>query len=172
MFTYLMLVGIQWIGDNGEKMARSQETFNKKERAKKKLQKRKEKEQRRDERRQETPVKGKSLDDMMAYVDENGNISSTPPDPAKAKDIALEDIMINTPREAPADPDALPNGIITYFDPSKGYGFITNEQTQERVFFHVNNLGGAQITLATGDQVEYTAVKGPRGLQAESLRKL
>ncbi|SEK26087.1 cold shock domain-containing protein [Parapedobacter koreensis] len=153
-------------------MAKSQETFNKKERAKKKLQKRKEKEQRREEKKQEPSGRGKQFDDMIAYVDENGNLSSTPPDPKKAKEVALEDIVIDIPRAAPADPDALPTGVVSYFDTSKGYGFITNSTSQERIFVHVKSLADPEVTLAAGDKVEYTATKGPRGWQAESVRKL
>jgi hypothetical protein len=63
-------------------MARSQETFNKKEAEKRKAQKRKEKEQRKEERKANAK-EGKSLEEMMAYVDEDGNITSTPPDPTK-----------------------------------------------------------------------------------------
>ena len=58
-------------------MAKSQTSISKKEIANKKLQKRKEKEQRREERKANAK-EGKSLDQMMAYVDEYGNISSTP----------------------------------------------------------------------------------------------
>jgi len=149
-------------------VARSQETYNKKEKTKKRLQKRKEKEQRRDEKRQESG-KTKSLEDMIAYVDENGNISSTPPDPKKAKPIALEDIPIVTPKAESGDAsDAVPTGTVTYFDESRGFGFITDSRTQERIFFHVNDLSEP---LAVGDNVEYTAKKGPRGLQAETVRK-
>jgi hypothetical protein len=60
-------------------MARPQETFNKKELEKKRLQKRQEKEQRKEERKANANS-GKSFEDMIAYVDENGNITSTPPD--------------------------------------------------------------------------------------------
>ena len=148
------------------------DTFNKKERNKKKLQKRKEKEQRREERRHEPSGKGKSLDDMIAYVDENGNISATPPDPTKIKEVPLEEIRIDVPKDEPADPDALPTGVVTYFDASKGYGFISNQGTQDRVFVHVNQLADPGVVLNTGDKVEYTAVKGPRGWQAESVRKI
>lgn len=148
------------------------ETFNKKERNKKKLQKRKEKEQRRDEKRMEPSGKNKSLEDMIAYVDENGNLSATPPDPQKARKVALEDIAIDTPRQAPPDPNVLPQGVVTYFDAAKGYGFISNTQTQERVFVHVNQLADSGISLATGNKVEYMAQKGPRGLQAELVRKI
>lgn len=148
-------------------MARSQETFSKKEKTKKRLQKRKEKEQRREEKRQEGTGRGKSLDDMLAYVDENGNLSSTPPDPKKVKKVALEDISIVTPREEDIEEET-PVGVVSYFDPSKGYGFITDSRTQERIFVHVNNLSES---LSVGDQVEYTAKKTPRGLQAETIRK-
>lgn len=148
------------------------ETFNKKERNKKKLQKRKDKAQRREERRMETSKSGKSLDDMIAYVDENGNISDTPPDKTNMKPVALEDIVIDTPKDEPEDPDALPTGTISYFDASKGYGFITGEKKQERIFVHQSQLTDPSITLSTGDKVEYLAKKGPRGLQAELVRKL
>ena len=52
-------------------MARSKETFGKKDKEKKKLQKRKEKEQRREERKANA---SKSFEDMIAYTDEFGNI--------------------------------------------------------------------------------------------------
>ena len=54
-------------------MAKSQETYNKKEKEKKKLEKRKEKEQRKEERKAQSK-EGGSWEDMIAYVDENGNI--------------------------------------------------------------------------------------------------
>ena len=60
-------------------MGRSQETFHKKEVRNKKEKKRKEKEAKKLARR-EHEKKG-SLDDMIAYVDENGMITDTPPDP-------------------------------------------------------------------------------------------
>lgn len=148
------------------------ETFNKKERNKKKLQKRREKEQKRDEKRHEASNSSNNLEDMFAYVDENGNLSTTPPDHTRVKAVALEDIMISTPKDEPTDPNALPIGRISYFDASKGYGFITNEKNQERIFVHVSQLADPSITLNTGDQVEYIATKGPRGPQAELVRKI
>lgn len=148
------------------------ETFNKKERNKKKLQKRREKEQRRDEKRYEETNPTKKLEDMFAYVDENGNLSNTPPDERKIKAVALEDIMISTPKDEPEDPNALPKGKISYFDASKGYGFITNIKNQERIFVHVSQLADPSVSLATGDDVEYIATKGPRGPQAELVRKI
>jgi hypothetical protein len=63
-------------------MAKSSETFNKKENEKKRLKKKKDKEQKKEDRKSNVG-KTKSFDDMIAYVDENGNITSTPPDPSK-----------------------------------------------------------------------------------------
>ena len=65
-------------------MGKSQETFGKKEKEKKKLKQRQDKQEKMEERKANAK-KGKSLDEMMAYIDENGNISSTPPDPRKKK---------------------------------------------------------------------------------------
>jgi len=62
-------------------MAKSQESWNKKEKEKLKLKKRKDKEERKEERKASN--EGKSFDDMIAYVDENGQIVSSPPDPSK-----------------------------------------------------------------------------------------
>ena len=71
------------------------ETFSKKEKEKKKQQKKKEKEQRKNERKANAKS-GQSLEDMMAYVDENGNISSTPPDPNKKQVINENEIVLGS----------------------------------------------------------------------------
>jgi len=146
------------------------ETFSKRERRKKKIERRREKEFRRDERRQ-LPVKQKSLEEMMAYVDENGNLSDTPPDPKNAFKAAVEDIVIDIPRSLPDDSEATPTGVVSYFDPSKGYGFIVNDQTQERLFVHVNSFAEPTTELSIGDKVSYTAMRSPRGMQATAVAK-
>ena len=63
-------------------MARSQDTFEKKEKQKKKLKQRQDKSEKMEERRANAK-KGKTLDEMMAYLDENGNLTSTAPEEAK-----------------------------------------------------------------------------------------
>jgi hypothetical protein len=67
-------------------MSRSQNWFNKNQREKKKAKKRKAKEERRKER-QENKTKGGDLSEMMAYVDEFGNITDVPPEETPKKDI-------------------------------------------------------------------------------------
>src|SRR5688572_4438238 len=122
-------------------MGRSQETFNKKENEKKRAKKKQDKEQKKEERKANA-AKGQSLDDMMAYVDENGNISSTPPDPTKKKKVInQEDIQIGVPKQEDLAPvDTVRKGTVTFFNDSKGYGFIKDHETQESIFVHVNGL--------------------------------
>jgi hypothetical protein len=68
------------------------------------------------------PQKPQSLDDMMAYLDENGNLSSTPPDPKKAKVFKQEDMQIGVPKYEKVEADIIRNGTVTFFDESKGFG--------------------------------------------------
>ena len=56
-------------------MGKSQETFGKKEKEKKKLKERREKAEKMAERKANSK-KGKTLDEMMAFIDENGNLSA------------------------------------------------------------------------------------------------
>ncbi|WP_259065269.1 hypothetical protein HDF24_01125 [Mucilaginibacter sp. X4EP1] len=71
-------------------MGKSSETFNKKEKEKKRLKKYNEKKEKA-EIRKTNSNKGKGLEDMMAYVDENGNITTTLPEPAKQKPTRADD---------------------------------------------------------------------------------
>ncbi|SNR63774.1 MULTISPECIES: cold-shock protein [Hymenobacter] len=122
-------------------MAKSQATFGKKENEKKRLKKRQDKEEKKEER-QANAKKGQGLEDMLAYVDENGNITSTPPDPTKKKkEIKVEDIRIGAMRQEDMEQvDPIRKGIVSFFNESKGYGFIKDSQTQESIFVHANGL--------------------------------
>lgn len=144
-------------------MSKSQETYSKKEKEKKKQQKRKEKDEKREERKANSK-KGKSFEDMIAYVDENGQLSSTPPDPNKRKIINLEDIQLGARKEEAIDPlDAVRKGIITYFNEAKGYGFIKDERSQDSVFFHVNGLISQ---VKERDKVNFETEMGQKGMMA------
>ena len=102
-------------------------SWNKKEREMKKQLAKKNKAERKQERK-ENSQKGKNLDDMMAYLDENGNLTSTPPDPAKKIIIKAEDIEISTPKLKDRSPEeTLRTGIVTFFNTEKGYGFIKDK---------------------------------------------
>lgn len=120
-------------------MSKSQESSNKKETEARKQKKKKEKEQRREERKANSKD-GNSLDEMLAYVDEDGNIVSSPPDPTKKKNIREEDIRINVPKKETVRHETIRKGIVTFFNDSKGYGFIKDQDTDESVFVHLNGL--------------------------------
>jgi cold shock CspA family protein len=148
-------------------MARSQETFSKKEKEKKKLKKRQDKEQKKEDRKV-TSVKGKGIDEMLAYVDDDGNITSTPPDPKKKKIVNQEDIQIGISRQGPPDPaDLIRKGTVTFFNTTKGYGFIKDHDTQQSIFIHQNDLKGP---VKENDQVHFEVEKGPKGLQAVNVK--
>jgi len=139
-------------------MGRSQESFNKKEVRKKKEKKRLDKEKKRIARK-DIDKKG-GLDDMIAYVDENGRLTDTPPDPASKKKAKAEDIEISIPRQDPNDrPDPIRRGRLTFYNDSKGYGFIRDAETQESVFVHVNEF---QDDIMEGNMVSFEVEKGQK----------
>jgi cold shock CspA family protein len=148
-------------------MAKSQETFNKKEKEKKRLKKKQDKEQKREERKAHSD-KGKSMDEMFAYVDADGNITSTPPDPSKKSEIKTEDIQIGVSRQEAPDPaDLIRKGTVTFFNESKGYGFIKDQDSQESIFVHVNGL---EDEVGEGDKVSFETEKGMKGLNAVRVK--
>lgn len=147
-------------------MGRSQETYNKKEVRNKKEKKRKEKEKKRLAKKEEGKRSG--LDDMIAYVDENGNITSTPPDPDKKEDVELEDIEVSIPkRDTNEQPDNERKGTVTFYNESKGFGFIKDSETHENVFFHVNNI---LEEVKEGNLVSFEKVKGQKGPTAIQVK--
>ncbi len=119
------------------------------------------------EERKANQSKGKSLEDMMAYIDENGNISSTPPDPTKRVEINAEDIEIGVPRTVDLPDDTPRSGRVDYFNSSKGFGFIIQEDG-ERIFFHINQVN---FQIKEGDWVIFEVEKGPKGLNAVGVSK-
>jgi cold shock CspA family protein len=148
-------------------MSKSQETWNKKEREKKKQKIRKEKEERKQERK-ENAVQGKSMDDMIAYVDENGHFSSTPPDPRKKVQIRLEDIEIGVPKQADFNPaDGIREGIVTFFNESKGFGFIVDQETKESIFVHANGLIDQ---IKENSKVNFEVEMGQKGPNAVGVK--
>ncbi|GAB2558526.1 cold-shock protein [Spirosoma areae] len=144
------------------------ETFSKKEKEKARQKKRKDKEEKREERKA-SAQKGQHLDDMLAYVDENGNITSTPPDPRKKRVIDQEDVQIGVSKQEAASPqDSIRQGIVSFFNASKGYGFIRDLQSQESIFVHINGLVDS---ISENDKVTFEVTRTPKGLNAVDVKK-
>ena len=149
-------------------MGRSQESYNKKSVREKKIKKKKEKLQKKLEKR-ETDKKG-SLDEMIAYVDENGRITSTPPDPTKKQKVKAEDIEISVPKDDGSnemDPNRV--GTVSFFNHEKGFGFIIDSETKEKVFVHVKS---ANEPLEEGNKVSFEVEAGPQGPAAYNVQKI
>lgn len=149
-------------------MAKSQDSWNKKENEKKRQKKKKDKEQKKQERKA-SAKEGGSFDDMIAYVDEFGNITSTPPDPTQKKKIKEEDIQISIPKLETLEPfNPVRTGVVTFYNDAKGFGFIKDLETQESIFVHVNKLIDP---IKERDKVTFEIERGPKGLSAFNVKK-
>ncbi|HBE43842.1 MAG TPA: DNA-binding protein [Bacteroidales bacterium] len=147
-------------------MGRSQETFGKKEVRTRKEKKRKEKEQKRARKKNEG--KKGSFNDMIAYVNEFGVITSTPPDPDKKSVVDAESIELTVNKNSPENaPDPVKKGVVTFFNNSKGFGFIVDKDSNQRIFVHANSL---QEPVRENDIVTYEIVKGVKGPSAIKVR--
>jgi len=148
-------------------MAKSQDTFNKKEKEKKRLKKRQEKNVKREDRKSNST--GGDLESMLAYVDENGNLTDTPPDPTKKRKVIASSIEISVPRREEEEIDPIRLGRIEFFNDSKGFGFIKENDTQEKYFVHINGL---LEDVKEGDNVVFELERGLKGLNAVRVKKV
>lgn len=146
-------------------MAKSKETYNKKSKEQKRLKLRQDKQQKMEERKSNTK-KGKSLEEMMAYIDENGNISDTPPDPHMKRVFKAEDIQIAIPPGN--EKDYTRYGTVQFFNEEKGFGFIVDTVHKERIFFHTSNL---EEPVKLNEKVQFETQVGDRGLVAVQIKK-
>jgi cold shock CspA family protein len=147
-------------------LAKSTATFSKKEKEKKRLKKSQDKREKAEERKSNF-VKGKTLEDMMAYIDEHGNITSTPPDPSRKLKINSEDIQIAIPKQEDIVQEIVRNGIVGFFNDAKGYGFIKDLQSQESIFVHVNAL---TEPIKEGNKVTFEIEPGAKGPTAVKVK--
>ena len=148
-------------------MARSQETFTKREREKQRVKKQEEKREKMKERK--ANEKGKSLESMMAYLDENGNLTDIPPDPKKVKTFRQEDMQISVPKLEDRKPEEPKRGTVSFFNTQKGFGFIVDDETRERIFVHANDLTS---TIQENDKVTFFVQRGPKGLMATEVARV
>jgi CspA family cold shock protein len=62
------------------------------------------------------------------------------------------------------------NGVVKWFNSSKGYGFISNEEGQD-LFVHYSSIreNGGYRSLEEGQEVEFTVGEGQKGPQAQDV---
>ncbi|ANA39161.1 MULTISPECIES: cold-shock protein [Geobacter] len=64
------------------------------------------------------------------------------------------------------------NGTVKWFNDSKGFGFLEQENGED-VFVHFSAITGNGFkTLAEGDRVTFEVTKGPKGLQAANVTRI
>ncbi|MBP6828372.1 MAG: cold shock domain-containing protein [Saprospiraceae bacterium] len=149
-------------------MARSQDSFNKKEKEKKRKKKNQEKLERREQRKVDKAEGGvKTFEEMLSYVDENGHLTSTPPDPSKKKKFKAEDIILGASPRDETPMETIRSGQVKFFNDEKGYGFIIDAETKDSIFVHINNLANP---LRENDRVTFEIEMGPKGANAVNVK--
>jgi len=140
------------------------DSFSKKEREKKRQKRKKDKAELKAQRK----LEGNKTQEFM-YLDEDGNLTSEPPDPTKKKrEYKLEDIEVSTPKkEDVPEEDKTRTGIVKFFNHDKGYGFIADKVSGDSVFVHIENITG---DIREHDRVEFELGSGPKGPVALSVK--
>ncbi|MCD7978722.1 MAG: cold shock domain-containing protein [Tannerellaceae bacterium] len=140
-------------------------SMSKRDNEKKKQSKRLEKQKRKEDRKLNNN-KGASLEDMFVYVDENGMITSTPPELRKKEEIDLDSIVISTPKKTEVD-NPVHKGRIEYFNESKGFGFVKELASVNKYFFHIS---ASKVDIREGNIVFFELERGTKDLNAVNLR--
>ena len=144
-------------------MAKSM-TVGKRENEKKRLAKREEKLKKKESKK--LSGSSNSFEDMIAYVDENGMITSTPPtEDIKKEEINPDEIIIATPKKEEEEPTIL-RGRVEFFNESRGFGFIKDLSGVEKYFFHVNNVIG---NIAENNIVTFDLERGVKGMKINNI---
>ncbi|MEL7271770.1 MAG: cold shock domain-containing protein [Bacteroidota bacterium] len=142
-------------------MAKSQQTFNKREKEKKRQKKREEKQKKKEARRAEAKENDGGI--PFAYVDKFGNLTDTPPEPTEQEEIDASEIVLGIPQKVEEEFDPIRKGKVAFFDHSKGFGFIMDSETQEKHFVHVSGLVD---DIDENDKVTFELEKGQKGMNA------
>jgi CspA family cold shock protein len=62
---------------------------------------------------------------------------------------------------------AMANGKVDFFNDTGGYGFIATEDSDDDVFFHMEDVGGEDLT--EGTEVEFEIEDAPKGPRAKNV---
>ncbi|MDR1402206.1 MAG: cold shock domain-containing protein [Tannerellaceae bacterium] len=146
-------------------MARPAST-NKRDNEKKKQSKRQEKQKRKEDRKSNNN-KGASLEEMLAYVDENGMITSVPPESTVKNKTDLNSIVISVPKKEDMEDNFAYTGRVEFYNEAKGYGFIKDLNSVKKYFFHIS---AAPKDIKEGNVVTFELERGIRDLNAINIQ--
>jgi len=150
-------------------MAKSQQTYNKSEKEKKRLKKREEKAKKKAARKLDIAENG-SKGIPFAYVNHNGQLTDTPPDPSLKIVVDIDDIILGIPKKVEGEEeDPVRTGKVSFFDTSKGFGFIIDSENNEKYFCHVSGLIDE---IDENDKVTFELEKGAKGMNAIKVTKV
>lgn len=62
-------------------------------------------------------------------------------------------------------------GTVKWFNPEKGFGFITDENGKD-IFVHFKDVIGGVNAIREGDSVEYEVTEGRKGPQAVKVKRV
>ena len=149
-------------------MAKSQQTYNNLEKEKKRLKKREDKIKKKNARKAEAAENPQGI--QFAYVDYNGNLVDTPPNPEDKIKVEADNIVLGVPKKEEGEAeDPVREGKVSFFDSSKGFGFIIDTENNEKYFCHVSGLID---TIVENDKVSFELEKGAKGLNAVRVKKI
>ena len=63
-------------------------------------------------------------------------------------------------------------GTVKWFNDSKGYGFIAQEQGRDLLVHHSRIIGAGYRTLHEGDRVEFNEVQTEKGIEAADVTRI
>ncbi|MCZ6726531.1 MAG: cold-shock protein [Acidobacteria bacterium] len=64
-------------------------------------------------------------------------------------------------------------GTVKWFNDTKGFGFITVDESSDECFVHHSSIQGTGFkSLSEGDRVSFDAVQGQKGPAAENVVKI
>ena len=131
------------------------------------MKKREEKQKKKEARKAEAKESGGGI--PFAYLDKYGNLTDTPQDLSDKEETDIESIEISVPKKEDLEDafDPIRKGKVSFFDHSKGFGFIIDSDTQERHFCHVSNLVDE---INENDRVIFELKKGLKGMDAVNVK--
>ncbi len=66
----------------------------------------------------------------------------------------------------------MPKGTVKWFNDSKGFGFISQENGDDVFFHHTSIQSEGFKSLSEGDQVEFEVEQGEKGSKASNVVKI